>query len=129
MIPHALLWNQAYELISYSSCPSILNHKTHQVQVPNPDKPDEVVLRKHHFMMCAFCHWSTKGKITCSITYLITSNNLIHNETFYFVTIYICKDSRLEIFVNVPPLRVIFTFIIYCIYSELFVLTRKHIND
>lgn len=42
------------------SCPSILNHKTHQVQVPNPDKPDEVVLRKHHFMMCAFCHWSTK---------------------------------------------------------------------
>ena len=48
--------------LPYFSCPSILNHKTHQVQVPNPDKPDEVVLRKHHFMMCAFCHWSTKGE-------------------------------------------------------------------
>ena len=121
--------------LPYFSCPSILNHKTHQVQVPNPDKPDEVVLRKHHFMMCAFCHWSTKGESTVYhwrqiIHYLFHRLWIIgfHSETYLFVSIYICKDSRLEIFVNLPPLRVIFTFIIWCIYSGIFVETTFNIT-
>jgi hypothetical protein len=42
------------------SCPSILNHKTHQVKIENPENPEAPVVKKLHFMICAFCYWSTK---------------------------------------------------------------------
>ena len=90
-----------------------------------------MVLRKHHFMMCAFCHWSTKGESTvyhCRRIIHYLFHRLFHSETYLFVSIYICKDSRLEIFVNLPPLRVIFTFIIWCIYSGIFVETTFNIT-
>merc|ERR1711935_82475 len=38
-------------------CPSILNHKTQQTKIQNGDQE---IVKKLHFMRCAFCYWSTK---------------------------------------------------------------------
>jgi len=42
------------------ACPSILCHKTKSVLVENPDDPEKPIQKKSHFMLCSFCHWSTR---------------------------------------------------------------------
>ena len=45
------------------ACPSILCHKTKSVMLENAEKPETPIVKKSHFMLCSFCHWSTRGTL------------------------------------------------------------------